>query len=101
MSLADYGSCKRDYWKRKAHEATAQLRQLAAEPETRPQEGVSILDDFLIGPHPRLAQPPLRSLSLSFFNRYLSPQTQDEAYLNQANLDLFAPQPFRFSLISD
>ena len=63
--------------------------------------GALPVPDGLIGPDPKLAQPALRSLSLSFFNRYLLNQTQDEAYLNQAYLDLFDPQPFRFSIISD
>ena len=53
----------------------------------------------LIGADPTKAQPQISSLSLAFFNRYLLNQSESEMYLNQAYLNTFKPEPFRFNIV--
>lgn len=63
-------------------------------------EGLPIPETF-IGPDPRKARPQMRSLSLAFFNRYLLDRAENEIYLNQAYLNTFNPEPFRFTIVRD
>lgn len=55
--------------------------------------------ESLIGADPKKAQPQINSLSLAFLNRYLLNQIESEMYLNQAYLNTFKSEPFKFSIV--
>lgn len=57
------------------------------------------LPDFLLGPSPELAQPPVQVTTLTFFNRYLLEKPEAETYLNQTYLDTFDIEPLRFNIV--
>ncbi|MEM9927935.1 MAG: hypothetical protein AAF915_30165, partial [Cyanobacteria bacterium P01_D01_bin.50] len=63
-------------------------------------DGLPVPESF-IGADPIKAQPQMRSLSLAFFNRYLLNKSESEMYLDQAYLNTFKPEPFRFNIVQD
>lgn len=57
------------------------------------------LPDFLLGPSPELAQPPVKAATLAFFNRHLLDQLEAAPYLNQTYLNTFNAEPLRFNIV--
>jgi predicted dienelactone hydrolase len=53
--------------------------------------------EFLIGPDPKLAHPPMRAIGLAFFDRHL--RDRGNGFLTQSYLNTFEVEPFRFSLV--
>ncbi|MEM9945810.1 MAG: alpha/beta hydrolase [Cyanobacteria bacterium P01_D01_bin.36] len=53
-----------------------------------------------IGPDPNQAQPQIRALSLSFFDQHLRDHLEAEAFLNQAYLNEFPAEPFKFNVVT-
>ncbi|MGB3652263.1 MAG: alpha/beta hydrolase [Rivularia sp. (in: cyanobacteria)] len=63
-------------------------------------EGLPV-PESLIGADPTIARSQINSLSLAFFNRYLLNKSESEMYLNQAYLNTFNSEPFRFNIVQD